>query len=216
MKKKSNKPKLKGIPHQHSSKMLMSRKSVGINEEGGVGGGRTQLLPWTYQKYIYMWKNSHWKLNEDWQKDSCTIKASRKIWNCVGRKGKWSGWDLCPTKGTQRKRETMWAEIHLREWEALATYWAPQPWDPTQGRCTPLAGLKSLGLNRRDVGSWSSTSEESKSACLLSRQSAEGRLRTAILAAQVPTSGIKKIPCKSQQMLQHCLLHLTHSRWSKD
>ena len=45
--------------------------------------------PWqTHQKYIYMRNNSHWKLTGNWQKDSCTTEAIKKIHTDLSRKGR--------------------------------------------------------------------------------------------------------------------------------
>lgn len=127
MKKKSNKPKLKGIPHQHSSKMLMSRKTVGINEEGGVGGGRTQLLPWTYQKYIYMWKNYQWKLIGDWQKDSYTTEAIRKIHTELGSKGR-----KAIGSGPMPLRRCKWkGRLHGWKFSLRSEWFEPHIWHPS-------------------------------------------------------------------------------------
>ena len=57
-------------------------------DQDGRVGHRTLLLPWTYQKYIYMWNNSHWKLTGAWQKESWTTKAVRKSHMELGRKGR--------------------------------------------------------------------------------------------------------------------------------
>ena len=51
----------------------------GIGEDGGVGRCGTHLPAQTHQKYMYMWNNSHWKQTGNWQKDSITTKAVRKI-----------------------------------------------------------------------------------------------------------------------------------------
>ena len=64
---------------------------------------QAHFLPWTHQKYIYMWNNSHWKQTRELQKDSCTTKAVRKIHvNQGGREKKRSGQDLCPWEGTKK------------------------------------------------------------------------------------------------------------------
>ena len=51
----------------------------GRGQDDRVRERGAHLPPWTHQKYIYIWNNSHWKLTENWQKDSCTTKAVRKI-----------------------------------------------------------------------------------------------------------------------------------------
>ena len=47
-----------------------------------------------------MWNSSHYKLTENWQKDSYTTKAERKIHMESEREEKQSGWDLCPREWT--------------------------------------------------------------------------------------------------------------------
>ena len=48
------------------------------DQDGGIGGYGTHLPQQTHQKYIYIWKNSRWKLTGNWQKDSYTTKAEKK------------------------------------------------------------------------------------------------------------------------------------------
>ena len=50
-----------------------------MNQDGKVKGCWIHLFPWTHEKYIYTWNNTHWKLTVHWQKDSWTTKAVRKF-----------------------------------------------------------------------------------------------------------------------------------------
>ena len=62
---------------------------TGGDQDCRVGGCGTHLPPWTHQKYIYMWKNSHWKLTGDWQKRILYNQGCKKdIHTELGRKGR--------------------------------------------------------------------------------------------------------------------------------
>ena len=75
------------------------------DQDARAKGHKASLPPPAHQNYIYMWNNSHWKLTGSWQKDFCVTKTVRKICNWVGRDKKWSGQELCPWEGIQKKRE---------------------------------------------------------------------------------------------------------------
>lgn len=66
----------------------LQRELGGGDQSGGVGGCRTHFPQETYQKYICVWNDSHWKLTGHWQKDSCTTRAVRKNHMESGRKGR--------------------------------------------------------------------------------------------------------------------------------
>ena len=53
-------------------------QSQGSDQDDGVRGHEAHLPLWTYQKYIYIWKSSHWKLIEDCQMNFCTMKVIKK------------------------------------------------------------------------------------------------------------------------------------------
>ena len=139
-----------------------------INQDGRIGRHGSHLPPWTHQKYIYMWNNSHWKLTGNWQKDSCTTKAIRKIHMELGRKGRKAirsgpmplGGDS-EEKGEHTNRRPPWgvsSENHN---------WKPQSWHPTQGRQAPSAAWRTTGTNRRAGGSLDSAPEEHARARVL-------------------------------------------------
>lgn len=98
---------------------------------------RIHLSARTQQKYIYIWRNSHWKLTGDWQKYSSKTKAVRKS-HMEGREVIRSGQQM----GGITQVETLHEERVVR-----ATYWMPLPWCPTPGRQVNLAGWKASGNN---------------------------------------------------------------------
>ena len=108
------------------------------------------ISPNEHFKSIYIWSNINWKLNGNWQKESCTTRDVGKIHMQLGRKGsKVIRFNLCPCKGTQRKREITQGEILCGEWAFQPTYWVPQSWGLTQETQVPFAGWRAGGINRR-------------------------------------------------------------------
>ena len=49
------------------------------DQDGRVGGHRIQLHPPTHQKYIIHVKQLSLKITGNWRKDTCTLKAVRKV-----------------------------------------------------------------------------------------------------------------------------------------
>lgn len=83
------------------------RKMKREDQVGGVGRHGAHLPPQIYQKYIYMWRSSHWKLTIDWKNLFCNqcYKKKKSTWSWV-----WMG--ECnqlrtphPRKGHRRERE---------------------------------------------------------------------------------------------------------------
>ena len=108
------------------------------------------ISPNEHFKSIYIWSNISWKLNENWQKESCTTRDVGKVHMQLGRKeSKVIRFNLCPCKGTQRKREITQGEILRGEWTFQPTYWVPQSWGLTQETQVPFAGWRAGGINRR-------------------------------------------------------------------
>ena len=157
-------------------------------QDGKVRGYRTRLPPQTHQKYIHMGSNSPWKQNGDWQKDSYTTKATGKIHMYQGREEKWSGQDLCPWEGTQKRRGITWAQrssLGSEQFEPHIGY--PSP-GVTPGGWVPLASLKTSGTENRALRNIDSAHEEHTHACLLLKQSRESQLKLpGILAGFLQT-----------------------------
>ena len=84
----------------------------------GVGGCEL-ISPHEYiKKYINRWINSHWKQTRELQKDSCTVKAVRKIHAKSGRKGREEISSSSVTPGEDKENsggEIVQAEILPRE-----------------------------------------------------------------------------------------------------
>lgn len=71
------------------------------------------------KKYINRWISSHWKQARELQKDSCTVKAVRKIHAKSGRKGREEISSSTVTPGEDKEGsggEIAQAEILPREW----------------------------------------------------------------------------------------------------
>lgn len=91
----------------------------------GVGGCEFTSSHEYIKKYINMCINSHWKQTRELQKDSCTVKAVRKIHAKSGRKGRKEISSSSVTPGGNREDsggEIVQAEVLPRERAAGATY----------------------------------------------------------------------------------------------
>ena len=132
-----------------------------------------------------MLNNSHWKLAKNWQNDSCTNKAVRKMES--GRKGREViRLEPVPLGGnSDEKGDYMGGDPPWRV-SGLSHTLVRQHWAPTQGRWAPLAGWTASRTNRMAVGSLGSAHEEHTDAFLLLKQSREGRLRMHEWLASFP------------------------------
>lgn len=125
---------------------------------------RIHLSARTQQKYIYIWRNSHWKLTGDWQKYSSTTKAVRKSHMELGRKWR-SGIRLgSEEKGDYTDGDPSWGV------NDLSHYWVPQPWNPTVRKWVPLTGWRASGTNRKAVRSMVSACKENTHVFLHPKQ----------------------------------------------
>ena len=84
--------------------------------------------PWTHQKYIYIWRDSCWKLTADWQKNFYTSRTVRNIHTeCdMKRRETWYQ-DLCPWEGLWNRRRITQVEILPGEWSVWTIHWTLQP-----------------------------------------------------------------------------------------
>ena len=92
----------------------------------GVGGCEFTSSHEYIKKYINMCINSHWKQTRELQKDSCTIKAVRKIHAKSGRKGREEISSSSVTPGGNKEDsggEIVQAEVLPRERAVGATYY---------------------------------------------------------------------------------------------
>ena len=90
------------FPHQHASVLVYYVWLVFPNVDnyiyvyprrgdqyGRVRRCEAHLPKQTHQKYFYMWSNSHKKLPGNWQKNSYTTKAAKRVpcnWVELGKK----------------------------------------------------------------------------------------------------------------------------------
>ena len=90
----------------------------------GVGGCEFTSSHEHIKKYITMCINSHWKQTRELQKDSCAIKAVRKIHAKSGRKGREeiSSSSVTPGGNKDSGGEIVQAEVLPRERAVGATY----------------------------------------------------------------------------------------------
>ena len=133
--------------------------------------------------------------------------------NWVGREEKWSGQDLCPWEGTQRKRENAKMETQLEDWPVRATDCVPQSRGPMHRRQATLAGWKTKGTNRRASGkpglcSWGACACVCTLACPLSRAE-RGLLWWLLSFPQLP----RCFPAQAKKTLQPHSLHIIVQHW---
>ena len=158
-----------------------------------------------------MWNNSHWKLTGNWQKDSCTTKALRKIHTQLSRRGRkviWLG--SVPLGGDSEERGDCtgvyphWGvsgSSHRLGIPVLGSYaeetshlgWLEDCWDGQKGwRSLDSApeGCKCPGLPLR-----------------------QGRERSALLAARFPMAASPCTWAQAKPMFQPHVDHATAQHW---
>lgn len=108
---KTNTCKVNKNLRERTLKIFSSKKAKREKgDQGGrVGGHRIQLHPPTHQKYIIHVKQLSLKITENWRKDSCTLKAVRKIHMELCRKVR----EVIRSLGGERKREITWMDTLL-------------------------------------------------------------------------------------------------------
>ena len=126
-----------------------------------------------------MWSSSHWKQSGDWQKDSSTTKAIRKIHAESSRRGReMIRWDLHFRRDHRRGKgyhglgDPSWgvsSSDHILD---------SQAWNPTLGRQVRLTSLKtSETYNKRAVWNPNSICEGHIHGCSLPEQGGQSRLK---------------------------------------
>ena len=127
---------------QTLSSDTLSKNKMSFGKRSRWRSRRIHLPQKTHQKYIYMWSNSHWKLTEYLQKDSCITNDIRKIHTELNRKGRKMIRSGPVALGRDSEKEGVtWVEIFSGKWMAQAIYWAPQSWSQILVWKVHLAGF---------------------------------------------------------------------------
>lgn len=123
-------------------------QSQGSDQDNGVRWHEVHLPLWIYQKYIYMWNSFHWKLTEDCQMNSCTMKVLRKM---KGIKAISLGTVPLGQDSEENRDYKRVGTATLR-----SEQFKPHPGHPSPGvqcgRDKPPWLIGGLGTNRRTVG----------------------------------------------------------------
>lgn len=118
------------------------RKMKREDQVGGVGRHGAHLPPQIYQKYIYMWRSSHWKLTIDWKNLFCNQCYKKKNPHGVGYE--WGNAISWEPPILERDIEEKGNIIGLGG--VGTTYWGL-----TLGRWVPFACLETSGTYRRAI-----------------------------------------------------------------
>ena len=138
----------------------------GILQDGGIGGHRTHLPQQTHQKYTHMSNNSHEKLNRDWQKGSCTIKAIRKIYvyQVGGGRDEIRSEPVPLGRDSEEKRDYIGGDA---PWEVSGSshILSAPALGSDKEKTNPLGWSKGLWTNKRTVENRDSGQEEHANTC---------------------------------------------------
>ena len=125
-------------------------------------------------------------LTGNWQKESCTTKAVRKIHTCLGRKErKVIGSGPVPLGEDSEETGNYTGEHLLWRVSSMSHRLDSQSWGPMRKTQTPFTGLRTTGTDRETVGSLGSAHQEHAHTGSACRQ---GRERSALEAAGFPTN----------------------------
>ena len=161
---------LQGIfPIQGSNPGLLLRRQIfySLSHQGSAIWEAPNKL-YCNKKFflIYMWNNSHWKLTENWQKDSCTAMVVRKTHMQSGKKRRRvirSG----PVRLGGNSEEK--GRIHGQRPTLVGVWQDTQIGSPSPVFLNMGGSWRTAGTNRRAIGSLDSAHEEqAHTQCLAS------------------------------------------------
>ena len=165
-----------------------------------------EVTPPSCQEHI---KNtSTWAtiITENWQKNSHTTKATRKIHSKKGRKAIESR--HMPLRGDSEKRGEYTGDSCPREWGVRDKDGAPVL-GSYMGEMSPLTGLRTRETKKRAVGSLDSTREEcAQAGCPRGRTE-----RSLLQQLSFPIITLVWTPAPAGQKLWPCSLHVTACHW---